>query len=89
MEENYKKRIEELEDRVDKLEKKEDRRKIFNIIKICLKIAVLILIGIVIYKAYNYAKTVIEPIREVTNTIQTTKNELDFSKISDWFKSFE
>jgi sugar-specific transcriptional regulator TrmB len=89
MEKELRERIEELEDRLDELESKEERRKIFTIIKICLKVAIIGVIAFGLWKAYDYAKNVIEPIREVANTISNTTNSIDFSKFSDWFKTFD
>ena len=86
MEKEYKERIEELEERVEYLEKKESKRKTLSIIKLCIRLAILGLLAFAIWKVYNYAKNVVEPINEVVNTISNTTNTIDFSKISEWFK---
>ena len=46
MEEELRERIEELEDRVDELEGREHRRKVFGIVKLCIK---LVILGLVIF----------------------------------------
>lgn len=90
MEEELKQRIEELEDRVDELEDKEHKRKIFRIIKLCIKLAILGLIIFGIYRLYSFVNdTYIKPLNNIIEDSEEIKNSLDFSSISDWIKSFK
>lgn len=90
MEEELKQRIEELEDRVDELEDKEHKRKIFRIIKLCIKLAILGLIIFGIYRVYSFVNdTYIKPLNNIIEDSEEIKDSLDFSSISDWIKSFK
>ncbi len=93
MEKEYKERIEELEERVEYLEKKEGKRKTWNIIKLCIRLAIIGLLAYAIWRVYDYTKNVVEPINEVvgtiSNTISNTTNTIDFSKVNEWIKVFE
>lgn len=90
MEEELKQRIQELEDRVDELEDKEHKRKIFRIIKLCIKLAILGLIFFGIYRLYSFVNdTYIKPLNNIIEDSEEIKNSLDFSSISDWIKSFK
>ena len=53
---NYEEKINELEERIHKLEKKEKKRTIAKFIKIGIKLVVLIVICVFVYKAYLFVK---------------------------------
>ncbi len=74
-------RIEELEEKVAKLEKIEKRRKIGVIIKTILSIIVMIIVGILIYKAYLFYQDLPNKINEAISNI----NPLEGVNANDFF----
>jgi hypothetical protein len=89
MEEELRERIEELEDRVDELEGREHRRKVFGIVKLCIKLVILGLVIFGIWKVYSYVNNIIvKPLNNVIESTSEITNTINFSNISDWFKSF-
>ena len=90
MEKELKKRIEELENRVDELEGRERKRKIIQIIKICIKVVIIALIIFGIWKLYTYVnETYIKPLDKIIDSASEVTNTVDLSKITDFFKTFK
>ncbi len=76
------KKIEELEDRIEKLEEKERRRTIMSIIKIVIVVvlyAAIIIAGIKVYQEFT------EKIRPITE-VQEKAEGLGLDSIFDYFK---
>ena len=72
---NSEEKIKELEERIVKLEKIEKRRKITKYISIGIKVLIIIVIGIFVYKAY----TIIDSYKQQIDKITNIQNGLDSS----------
>lgn len=90
---NYEEKIKELTERVEKLEKAENKRIIKRRIEIITKIVIGIIIIILLFMAYNYVNnTIIKPYKEkidyVNEKVDTVQNFVDdkFGGLSKYFK---
>ena len=76
-------KIKELELRLSRLEKIENRRKIFKIINIVVKIIILLVVLFSLWTGYNYVnETIIKPYKETVDEIKGTYDSVknyDFS----------
>ena len=68
-------KVKVLEEKVKKLEKIEKRRKTIKWIKISIKLTILIVIGIFLYKGYKYVNdNYIEPLDKIKEEIKNIKD---------------
>ncbi len=84
-------KINELEQRILRLEKIEKRRKIMSIISICFYLIFIIAFTIMLYKAYSYVKSYRDKLENITNIdskkideIKDNFGDFDFN-IDNWF----
>lgn len=77
-------RILELEERIEKLERKEKRRKIFTFIKLIL--IIIIVSGLIYggYKLYTTIEETIKPYKEIIDTYKEADNKI--KNIKDLFR---
>ena len=77
-------RILELEERIEKLERKEKRRKIFTFIKLIL--IIIIVSGLIYggYKLYTTIEETIKPYKEIVDTYNEADNKI--KNIKDLFR---
>ena len=90
---NYEEKIQELTERIEKLEKAEKKRIIKRRIAIITKLIITIIILILLYQGYNYVNnTYIKPYKEkidyVDDTLNQAENIIDdkLNNIKDYFK---
>lgn len=87
MENDLEEKIKELEARIIVLERAERNRKAKNLFGILIRIAIIIVIGVILYKAYLYVdKTYIRPVKEIKEKVDNFSSGLSDSKISEWLK---
>ena len=90
---NYEEKIRELTDRVEKLEKAENKRIIKRRIEIITKVVIGIIILILLFMAYNYVNTtIIKPYKEkidyVNEKVDTVQSFVD-DKLGGFSKYFK
>ncbi len=90
---NYEEKIRELTERVEKLEKAENKRIIKRRIEIIIKVVVGIIMLILLFMAYNYVNnTIIKPYKEkidyVNEKVDTVQSFID-DKLGGFSKYFK
>jgi len=89
MEEELRNRIAELEAKVGELEKKEQRRMIFNIVKWSIRLVILVVIVFIIWNIYLFVNNIIiTPLNEVIERTKEITRILNLANIGDWFTGF-
>lgn len=84
---NNEDKIRELTERIEKLEKAENKRIIKKRIEITFKIIKLLIIIVLLLMAYNYIKPYIEKIDNLNNKVDKVENFIDnkFNGLKNYF----